>query len=141
MEVSMSPDRPVVVQAYEEMFIEFTENCTSELNYKSEQALRHVFEGTVQVLLEERKVEWDGRAKRFCLGAAAGLGREVFTKAGSNEITEDHVRDALKELVPYWERICPLPPVLEVVIRKDCDILREYLGLPPARPGTSTASA
>jgi hypothetical protein len=130
----MSPERPVVDVALRELELELTENCAAHLSDRARTLLEHVFDQTIRVLLTDRQIEWDGRAKRFCLHAAAGLGRslEQISK-GSDEAKDEHVRAAFGELVDYWEKICPLPPAGARDLRADCPA-RGIFGLerPPA---------
>lgn len=123
------PNRPVVDVAYREMVVEFTENCESTVPAEVMDSLERYFSQTVGRLLEDRKIEWDGRARRFCISAAASLGREVSHAAGTGSLTSAHFDEALIALVPYWERICPLPPVQdgEPQLLKLCLTLRTLL--------------
>lgn len=130
----MSSHGSVAEQAHKEMLAEFNRNCKSELSEEARQELTSYFEKTIKVLLEENRIEWEGKAKKFSLSAAAGLGREIDKATGGGRVSRKHVIDSLTIIIPQWERSCPLPPVGEtkVLLLRDCATLRAVAKLPPA---------
>jgi hypothetical protein len=128
-------DRPVFELAFEELFLEFTENCKKGLTNGAEERLETFFEETIQGHLEAREVEWDGRIRRFCLSVAAGLAREAERTAGNAQlVTVEHIDVSTLNLLAYWERICPLPEALGEPLGEDCTRLRNLLRVEPSGP-------
>ncbi|MEO8451949.1 MAG: hypothetical protein ABI647_19315 [Gemmatimonadota bacterium] len=124
---------------YQELLLEFTQNTTLPMDDSADTALRGFLGETIFRLLDENKIEWGGRARKFVRACAAGLARvaEDFAAAAGNAsvITAATITLALKGnaqtpgLVLCWERVCPLPPVNGTGILVGCIKLREMLNM------------
>jgi hypothetical protein len=121
---------PTWEDVYAELLAEFKDNCPPPLSDGAAAFFRSLLERNLRVLIEEGRIQWQGREQKFSLAAAAGLGRLSHEKVGTGTISEEVLREATTELIPYWERICPLPPVDGVsALLRACVVTRQLLSM------------
>lgn len=107
-----------VAAAEMEMENEFMENCTETygstppLDHDAHLLLHDFFAINIGALLDNSLMEWEGKHRKFALACAAGLGRSLgaTAKKTGSPIDVSMVRAVTRDMIPCWERVCPLPP-------------------------------
>ncbi len=128
---------------YRELMLEFNQNTILLTDESADNELRIYLELKIFPLLNDHRIEWGGRARKFIRACAAALARASQKCVAPEEpqiITRKAIVMALKGnpkeptdhgLIPYWERICPLPAAVtnSGPMPLVCCAMRAHLGM------------